>query len=338
MKIAIITDTHFGVRSDNQILLKHYSDFFKNQFFPYLKKHKIKVVYHLGDLVDRRKYINFVTLNEMKRCFLEPLKDYEVHMIVGNHDVYNKNTNDLNALDELLNQKNIKVYTKPVEVHGNLLVPWICPDNFEESIEAIRQSKAKSCFGHFEISGFEMARGINCEHGLSTKIFKNFDLVASGHFHNRSSNENIQYVGAPYEMNWSDHDMLKGFSVFDTETNQLEFIQNKKTIFEKIEFNKDSVADNYSVKNKYVRVLVREKNDVNLEKFIDLLEKQEPFDLKVIEVVSLDTTDTDIDQAEDTTTILSKYIDSLNIDLDKNRLKTMFFELYKEAISLKLDV
>ena len=89
MKAAIITDTHFGARNDSKVFLQYFGKFYKNVFFPYLEEHGIKTIFHLGDIVDRRKFINYVTLREFKDIFVQPCIDrgIKVHAIVGNHDI-----------------------------------------------------------------------------------------------------------------------------------------------------------------------------------------------------------------------------------------------------------
>ena len=71
MKIAIINDTHFGARNDSPLFLEYFMSFFEKQFFPYCKEHGITKVLHLGDLMDRRKYVNFNTLAEVRKRFVE---------------------------------------------------------------------------------------------------------------------------------------------------------------------------------------------------------------------------------------------------------------------------
>ena len=164
MKIAIVTDTHYGVRSDNIHILDHQKIFFDDIFFPYLKNNNIKTVVHLGDVVDRRKYINFNTLDRLHKDFLKPLHDIteEIVVIAGNHDTFYKNTNELNALDKIFKGYNSKVFTSdPVEHTFSdgttvLLLPWICSENLRKSLKMIRNTKAKACFGHLQLIGFEM--------------------------------------------------------------------------------------------------------------------------------------------------------------------------------------
>ena len=106
MQIAIINDTHCGTKNGSDVFLNNAEQFYKNVFFPYLKEHNIKTILHLGDYFEHRKYVNFKALNRNKRMFLDELQNNEIHMTIipGNHDVYYKNTNELNSLRELLSQ------------------------------------------------------------------------------------------------------------------------------------------------------------------------------------------------------------------------------------------
>ena len=133
MKIAILADTHFGARNDSQLFLDYFTDFFEKTFFPECEKRGIKTIIHLGDLMDRRKFVNFNTLSQMREKFVNPLVtgQYDFHCIIGNHDTYFKNTNDVNSPVELFGDRyeNIHIYDSPVSITLDGckfgLVPWI---------------------------------------------------------------------------------------------------------------------------------------------------------------------------------------------------------------------
>ena len=246
MKIAIITDTHWGVRNDNVIFLNNNKLFLDNIFFPTLEKHSIKQIIHLGDLVDRRKYVNINTVNRLRNDFLQRVSDqYEMDVTAGNHDVYYKNTNDINFLDEFIGNKypNINVYTNPIErEYGGikiLLLPWITSENRTETIDLIGKTNAQICMGHLELEGFQMYKGSQISHGEDRGIFRRFDVVFSGHYHHRSTLDNIHYLGSHGEFTWSDYNDPRGFHIFETETRELEFIENPYTLFKKIWYNDD---------------------------------------------------------------------------------------------------
>ena len=61
MKTGSLNDTHFGARNDSPAFIKYFNRFYDEIFFPYLQEHNITTLIHLGDVVDRRKFINYNT-------------------------------------------------------------------------------------------------------------------------------------------------------------------------------------------------------------------------------------------------------------------------------------
>jgi DNA repair exonuclease SbcCD nuclease subunit len=350
MKIALITDTHWGIRNDSQIMHNQMKRFLDEVFWPVLSRESINTVVHLGDLVDRRKYINYLTAKRLREDFLDPMmtKGLDLHIIAGNHDTFYKNTNDVNALDELLSYKyhNIQIYTRPAEINVGgldmLLLPWICDENRDASLEAIRNSKSSVVMGHLELNGYEMYRGHVSDHGDDAKIFDKFDIVCSGHYHTRSSSSNIVYLGTAVQYNWSDYNDPKGFHIFDTETRELTFIENPYTIFHKLFYddlgkNMEEVliidADVY--KNCYVKMVVKNKtNPYWFDILIDKIEKVGVADLQIVEDhFNLDLADDSdiVNEAEDTISIIRNYIGSMNMSSDRKRVENIIQSLYIEA-------
>ena len=145
MKVAIITDQHFGARNDSIAFLDFYQNFYDNTFFPYLQEHNITTCIHLGDITDRRKFINFKTLQKFRHDFVWKLGQMGVdtHVIIGNHDTYYKNTNEVNSMNSLFTSfdgaKEPWIYEKSTEVEFDgckmLFVPWICAENQEETMQ-----------------------------------------------------------------------------------------------------------------------------------------------------------------------------------------------------------
>lgn len=349
MKIAIISDTHAGARGDSIIFNEYFFKFWENTFFPYLKENNITHICHLGDVVDRRKFINFVILNSWRKRFFDVLKREGITMdvIVGNHDVTYKNSNEINAMHELFDHyENINVMIEPrdVEYDGTTvaMVPWINMTNYEKSMQFLNETKSQIVFGHFEISGFEMDRGNICESGMDAKLFDRFDMVLSGHFHHKSTNRNIHYLGNQYEMSWADHNDKRGFHVFDTETRELEFIQNPYRMFHKVSYD-DAQQDfefwnnfNYDdLKDCYLKIIVVNKQNPYLfDKVIDDLYKAGVADISIVEdLVDIEIDDDIVDQAEDTITILNKFIDGLTLNVEPDKLKKIMRELYVESLS-----
>ena len=352
MKVALITDTHFGARNDNQNFNEYFFQFYENQFFPYLKEHNITNVVHLGDVMDRRKYVSYRIAKDFRERFIDKFEDINFHMLVGNHDTFYKNTNEVNSLQELVDgrHKNITVYEKSTEVEFDgckiLFVPWINTENMSHTMKMLQTSDAQICMGHLELNGFEMQRGLVMDHGWDKQEFKRFDMVMSGHYHHKSDDGQIFYLGTPYEIYWNDWNDPKGFHVFDTEKRELERIVNPLTIYSKIYYD-DTVSifdDNHDMsayKNKYVKLVVVNKKDLyQFDKFVDRLLQADCHEVKIIEDFSeLDASnvsDDIVENTEDTMTLLERYIDDLPIDLSKDRLKNTTRELYIEAQDLEI--
>ena len=350
MKICILGDTHFGMRGDSLDFHEHYKKFYENVFLPYLLENNIKTVYQLGDMFDRRKFINFNSLYLSRKYFFNPLRDNHIrlHTLLGNHDVAFKNTLEVNSSQQLLEgYGNVTVYDDPVtlNIDGTLIdiIPWICAENEEAISKFVENSKSEICFGHFEISGFEMDRGNLCHEGLDKNFLKRYDIVLSGHFHHKSSDGQITYVGTPGEMTWSDHNDERGFHVFDTETRTLTFIENPYKIFHKLVYDDATQDFDYwkdfdfeHLKGSYVKVVVLKKdNPFMFDGILDRLYAVTPADVSVVEDFTdiMAENEEVIDEAEDTMTILSKFIDGVEMNVDGDKLKNVMRELYIEALN-----
>lgn len=354
MKIAILGDTHFGARGDSLDFHKYFEKFYDEIFFPYLIENKIDTVIQMGDLFDRRKFINFNSLYLARKYFFDRLKENNINLyaLVGNHDVAYKNTLEVNSPSLLLNEyDNIflaeEFWTEDFDGVKIDIVPWICDENEDAIFEKMKESKAQICLGHFEIAGFEMDRGNVCDHGLDKNVLKKYDIVLSGHFHHKSTDGNITYVGTPYEMTWSDYNDPKGFHIFDTHTREMDFIRNPFQMFNKVVYDDGETDFEYwksydfaSLKNTYVKVVVLNKQNPYLfDHVLDNLYKVGICDISIVEDFTDVLVDTDqeiIDQAEDTMTILSKYIDNLTLDVEPDKLKNIMRELYVEALNTEI--
>ena len=349
MKIAILGDTHHGMRGDSIAFHNHYRDFYTNTFFPYLLENDIKHVVQLGDLFDRRKYISFQTLALCRKYFFEQFSRYniECHALLGNHDIFFKNTLEVNSPELLLKdfEDNVFVYNESCSWNGIDIIPWICKDNEQQILEFIQNSNNQVCFGHFELAGFEMDRGNICHEGMDSEVLKKYDIVLSGHFHHKSSKGSITYVGTPYEMTWADYNDERGFHIFDTETRELTFISNQNKMFYKVKYNDDELfyndvtnADYAYLSGKYVKVIVEKRTSAFLfDTLIDCITKVAPQELSVVEDFSelVNDEDVDVDQAEDTITILNKYVDGLTLPVESDKIKGILREVYNEAMSME---
>ena len=308
MKIAIITDTHWGARNDSQFFTDYFVKFYNDIFFPELLERNIDTVVHMGDIVDRRKFINYKTLYQMRHNFFDRCWEQYInlHIIIGNHDTFFKNTNDVNSMDCL------RMMSSGGEGDGGGFVKvYQNPTNFE---------------------------------GLPPTVFDKFDFAFSGHFHHKSDNGTVYYLGNPYQITWSDYKDPRGFHIFDTETRELEFIVNPYEMFHKIFYDDEKTTleeiqeeDYDKYKGCYVKVvIVEKKNPFWFDTLIDKLYKADVADISVVENFDMDDIEGEelINEAEDTMTILSKYVQSMEIE-QKSELDKLMKSLYTESLTVE---
>lgn len=352
MKIAVLNDTHCGIRNSSEIFLKNAEDFYSKVFFPKCEEEGIKQIIHLGDYYDHRKFVNFKALNHNRKHFLNELRNRGMHMdiIPGNHDTYFKNTNDLNSLKECLGHymNEIHIIMEPTVMEYDSLkiamLPWICQDNYDKSIKFIKECQADWLGGHLELGGFEMMRGVESHGGMDHKLFEKFELVLTGHFHATSRKDNIWYLGSQMEFFWSDAHDPKYFHIIDTETREIEKVHNPHTLFEKILYNDEKIDYNsYDVSNldnKFVKVVVVNKSDMFIfDRFIDRIQNQNIYELKIAENFNEfigENVDDEGLMVEDTSQLVNDYIDGVDTDLDKDKIKSNMRELMTEAQALEI--
>jgi len=354
MKVCILGDTHWGVRNDLPIFYTHFEEFYR-WMFDTLKVFGVKEIYQLGDLFDRRKFINFRTLSESKRILFDKLVENSVCMftLIGNHDIYYRDVLDINSSSLLLDGylDYIRVVDEPttLTLEDNTtidLIPWICPSKEKEILEYIKNSKSDLCFGHFEISKLPMYVGVESHTGLDIRVFEHYELVCSGHYHTKSSKDNVVYVGTPYEMTWQDYNDPKGIHIFDTETRELTFIESPLRKFVKIEYNDTQEIPDVStlnLKDCFVKVIITCRTDLyKFDIFFTKLQKSGAYEVKIIESMSgggiqLQESNDENDGGKnldlgDTMSILSEYVDTYEVEYADD-VKLLLKSLYVEAIN-----
>jgi len=342
MKIAIITDQHFGARKGADYIHNYFKKFYDNIFFPYLEENKIDTIMDMGDTFDNRRNIDLATLEWSKKNYYDRLQamGITVHTIVGNHTAYYKDTNEINTVELLLKEyDNVKVYAEPTNINLGgldiLLLPWINEENKLQTLEMMDTTKASVIMGHLELNGFVATRGHTMEHGMDTKVFDKFYRVYSGHYHTRSDNGKIYYLGNPYEMFWNDVKDTRGFHIFDTKTIEHTPVNNPYRLFYNLYYEDTNykLFDTREYKDKIIKVVVKKKTDQKqFEKFIDKLYNSGIQDLKIIENFVLnESEDFEVEETENTIGILNRYIDESEFEGDKTLIKGILQKIYTEA-------
>lgn len=350
MKVIVLGDCHNGARGGSSHFVKFFNRFFDDVLYPYMLKNDITQIFQLGDLFDNRTQLNLAAFHMSKPSWFDPLMEYGFHMhvLLGNHDITNRESLKINTpesiLQEYIQSGVMTVYKTPttVAVDANTtfdIIPWICKENKDQILEFMsRKSVADLCLGHFEIQGASMYKGVLGHGGLSQSLFARYERVLSGHYHTRSelNDGQIHYVGTPYEITWQDAHDPRGFTVFDTETREFEFVPNTYSTFQKIYYRGQAVAIPDDVKGKFVKLIVEDRgNPKEYDKFYRSLQSADPLDISVFESKEellrgeISAEDFEI---EDTAAVISKYIDSIETSIDKDKVKNYINGLFNEAI------
>jgi len=347
VKIAIITDQHFGARKNSKLFHDYFLKFYEDIFFPTLIKEGITTIVDMGDTFDSRKGVDFVSLEWAKNHYYDRLAELgiTVHTIVGNHTAYYKNTNQLSGVNLFLREyDNVKIYSEAEEVKIDktkfLFVPWINSENEEKTLQLIDDSDSPCVMGHLELNGFMATRGHFMEHGMDSNVFDKFERVYSGHYHMRSNKENVFYLGNPYEMYWNDvNDRDRGFHLFDTDTLVHTPVNNPYQLFHNLyyEDTPHQMLDITKYDQKILKVIVRKKSDPKqFEKYIDKLYSSNLAELKIVE--NFDFTEGEefeADESEDTISLLNRYIQESEVDLDKSVITEILQDVYREACEVE---
>ena len=343
MKVLLITDQHFGVRNDNQHFINHYRKYYSKVVIPFIKAYGITEIIDLGDTFDKRKSVNFMSLEAAKEMWFDPIKEIGCKMtaLIGNHDIYYKNTLRINAPQELLGGYNIDVIDEPTTRNYDgtdiLLLPWICDENRDDTFRSITKSTAPVCMGHLELNGFEAHPGHVMNMGMDINPFDKFQRVFSGHYHMKSTKGNISYLGNPYQLYWNDYGCKRGFHVFDTETLKTTFYRNPFDMFYKLYYDNGVRNEIHpsDLEGTFVKLIVEDKGDqTKFDYAVRQLQSWGLADLKIIEDLSVEMEDSLVLETEDTITLLDKYIDEIDLPVGSENVKSIMRSLYVEACEL----
>lgn len=337
----MITDTHWGIRDGDERFEKNMDLFLDNVFFPYLKENQIRQIIHLGDLVHNRKKIGFTTLNHLRNNFLEPLNRMciKVEMILGNHDMPFKDVYEANACTELLSKYDNFTIVDTVKDRPEwdmILIPWLTKNNREEYLEKIAKSNRRFAAGHLELSGFNFSKIQVATHGDNPEGFKKFDAVFSGHYHYRHSKGNIHYLGSPTEQTWIDVDTSRGFHVLDTESGEVEFIENPYNYFEYVDFGSNSYLEEDHPRHFRLNITGDEPQS-EVDKFINKLYEHGAFKVDVVakrKALKRDVSESEdlsLEEIEDTPTFINNFVDSKPV-------ANLMINLYNRAINEMSEV
>tara|TARA_Y100001972_G_C7637661_1_gene320244 strand:- start:369 stop:1457 length:1089 start_codon:yes stop_codon:yes gene_type:complete len=354
-RIWMVSDSHLGCRSNSVLWLRIIEDYFFNFFIPLVKKEYKKgdVLYHLGDVFDNRQSVNLAAQDLAIRVFEELGKIFpDIHIIVGNHDIMRKNTNEISSVDCLKYVPNVTVLKQPKILKYKdatcLLMPWRRNSQHEkETLEDIKE-EIDYMFCHTETRGVQTNPSTKHLHdgGNEVSTFKRFKRVYSGHIHYRQEKGNFILIGNPYQMTRSDRDNQKGIYLLDLKSGEHTFFENDRSpkfiryyINDILNMRMEEIQK--EIKDNFVDVFIPSNilGKYNINMFMDYLDgearklepriydEENPYDVEDGEL-------SDFNGELNLMNIAAEYINSLDYDDDlKERLKISVQELYKRILS-----
>jgi len=344
MKVALIADPHFGVKKGVDLFLVNQIKYFREEFVPYLVNNKITHIFFLGDLFDNRHHINVKVKDSVYRLFEEDLQQFQIYMLLGNHDTYYRSTTNVHSLQFFKKFSNITVVdnVEKFEVGGRdiLMVPWQTDMNaFVKRVADKNLKRLDVCLGHFDISGFKLNKKKVSDEGLDSGLFfNNYTLTFSGHFHTRSKSKygdyEIIYIGAPYHLTRHDMGENRGFCVLDLDTMRYRFVNSRNTIkYIQVEYPKSVTRK--MIEGNIVDVQVfydGQLNEQQLEFYIQKLELYNPAlppnVLMVNQLISSEEGGTV--KMKSIRGLMREYIKGLNL-ANKSEVFKVMDDLYSEA-------
>jgi predicted phosphodiesterase len=343
MKIALVTDTHFCVHRSSEIFLNSQLSFFKDQFFPDLKKRGIDTIIHLGDFFDNRVFINVRIQNIIYNMMMNEGKDFKWYILVGNHCSYYKTNIETNSLKQFEHIEHIDIINeiKKINLDGRdiLLVPWQIDNNDFQKRVSNKNITCDVCMGHFETRGFLLNKGKVCDEGIDSEIFfNNFKVVFSGHFHKRTlkkrNESKIQYIGNAYHLTRHDIGEDRGYTIFDTNTLEYEFINNEKSLkFVNMIFPEKIIKD--KIRGNIVDVCVdvsdEKYDEIKFREYMTKIEKCNPITTPNVKIENNFQQNVEIDYKVQTVNeLIEEYVSKLNIS-NKKEVIEKIIELYQEC-------
>ena len=267
-RAILVSDTHFGVRNSSNEWLTMIKSYFTDFFIPLLKKdyRPGDFVLHCGDVFDSRHSLNLLVMTETIEVFEKMAEIMPVVIILGNHDVYRKESNEVNSSKSLKWIPNVFIFEEPDIIHAGgkklLLMPW--RKSVEDENECISSYNADYLFCHTEVRGLKMGRYTSSEEGIVLDNLDKFKRVYSGHIHYAQKKDNFRMVGCPYQLTRGDIGNEKGIWKVDFENDTEEYVKNDfspqfiRILFEKI-LDMEISEVNALFANNFIDILVHPK-------------------------------------------------------------------------------
>ena len=293
-KIALIGDTHFARRVDTklvrELIEKGQLDYFES-LVPKFKESGVTTIFFTGDVHDTKNSINVKALINTKRLLQDTFKDFDIHIITGNHDMYDENTCDYDyvSLELFDNIPNVTLHLKGItkmKVNGYdwYMMPWITNNalpGFIDYISKITDHKNTVFFGHFEMMNIDMEGGNMAIHGTDPSLYtKHAKYIFSGHYHGKSLTEidssSINYLGSPYPLTYANSDQEHGVWILNEDMTNDFLVNDISPQFTTI-WDTNDITKIETLNNKFARIYMsKSKTEEEKFKFINLIKELQP--------------------------------------------------------------
>ncbi len=327
---ASFTDIHFGCKNNS---IQHNEDCIRylEWFCDNARNNNADNIIFMGDWFENRSALNISTLHYsyMGAKLLNDL-NIPVFFVIGNHDLYHRHTREIYSTIHFNEFSNFQVITEPTIINEIETSPLICPYLFpDEYGELFKYSKLATWWGHFEFQGFVITgHSVKMPSGPDPKEFGGPKYIFSGHFHKRQKGHNIWYIGNTFPTNFGDAgDTERGMMIYNHKSQQVDFYDWKECP-QYIKTTVTTILDNGIVIPLYARVkclldipLTFEEHTILKNSLMDDYQLREFTFEDEIDITTLSSDDTDIDQLESIDELVIRMLDGIDVlSIDNNIL------------------
>lgn len=325
MKKLMFTDIHWGKTNNSQLKNQDCLEFI-DALYDYASNNPIDEIVFLGDWFDNRDSINVQTLHYSSKG-LKKLNalNIPIKFIVGNHDLFLKNSRDITSMLVAEEYNNIDVIMTPTLIGEDLYCPWLVGD--EKLPILLKQYNPRYVFGHFEIPSFKFNKQVVYDGVFNEEEYTSINLkkIFSGHFHLYQDRGNICYIGNTHclDMSDSEDEDNKGFVILDTDTGNYERVCWKNApVYRKINIsqllnNEDKFLGN--LHKLYLNIVLDINFNDKKEEYREQL--KEKYDIRNIsyqaqwfEDVSQEVDDVEVKDFSNVETLVVQYIKQIDTD------------------------
>ena len=233
MKIGMFSDIHFQPKGLERIIAT--GDWIVEEF----TRRGVDVVHCLGDVLNTREDVSVAALSAACAFFNKLAERWPVHIVLGNHDMNLKHDRRVSSLDGLSLHPRIVIHREMGIVrHGDhtaLMLPY--HEDQTAIVSVVQRLRSGSpqqfaslvAYGHLGINGAVQVTRYNTKFSgaLGPDAFAGLKRTFTGHFHPyQDMAHRITYLGSPLQFNYGDAGDDRGVVIYDTVTDQHEFVVN----------------------------------------------------------------------------------------------------------------